>query len=76
MSWCAFDIVQKEGEIAEIEKESSQPDFWQDQERAQRLMRHLGALKGEVERWRSMERRVAELLELTDLSIEEEEPSL
>ncbi len=39
-------------------------------------MRHLGELKGEVERWRTMERRVSELLELADLAIAEEEPSL
>ena len=76
MSWCVFDISAKEREIAEIEKESSQPDFWRDQERAQGVMRQLGGLKGEVERWRNMERRVAELLELADLAIEEEEPSL
>jgi peptide chain release factor 2 len=76
MSWCAFDISAKEREIAEIEKESSQPDFWRDQERAQDLMRQRGELRGEVERWRIMERRVAELLELADLAIEEEETSL
>ena len=76
MSWCVFDIAQKEREIAELEKESSQPDFWQDQERAQGVMRHLAELRGEVERWRTLDRRASELLELADLAIEEEEPSL
>jgi peptide chain release factor 2 len=75
-SWCVFDIAQKEKEIAEIEKESSKPDFWQDQERAQGVMRRLGELKGEVERWRILDRRASELLELADLAIEEEEASL
>jgi len=76
MSWCVFDLAKKETEIADLEKESSQPDFWQDQERAQGVMRHLAELKSEVERWRTLDRRASELLELADLAIEEEEPSL
>ncbi len=40
------------------------------------MMRQLGELKGEVEKWRIMERRVSELLELAALAIAEEEPSL
>lgn len=76
MSWCVFDIAQKEREIAEIEKESSAPDFWQDQERAQGVMRQRGELKGEVERWRTLDGMASELLELVDLAIQEEEPSL
>jgi peptide chain release factor 2 len=39
-------------------------------------MRRLGELKGEVERWRILDRRASELLELADLAIEEEEASL
>ena len=59
-----------------MEKESSQPDFWQEQERAQGIMRHLGELRGEVERWRAVERRVAELSELAALTIAEKDESL
>ena len=40
------------------------------------MMRQLGELKGKVEKWRIMERRVSELLELAALAIAEEEPSL
>ena len=68
MLWCVFDIAQKEREIAKIEADSSRPDFWHDQERAQGVMRQLGALRGEVEKWRIMERRVKDLLELADLA--------
>ncbi|MQY55575.1 MAG: peptide chain release factor 2 [Dehalococcoidia bacterium] len=62
--------------MVKIEAESSRPDFWQDQERAQGVMRQLGELKGEVEKWRIMERRVSELLELADLVAAGEEPAL
>jgi len=40
------------------------------------VMRQLGELKGEVEKWRIMERRVSELLELADLVAAGEEPAL
>lgn len=40
------------------------------------MMRQLGGLKGEVEKWRIMERRVSELLELADLVAAGEEPAL
>ncbi len=40
------------------------------------MMRQLGELKGEVEKWRIMERRVSELLELADLVAAGEEPAL
>lgn len=75
-SWCVFDVAQKEREIERIEMESSSPDFWGDQERAQGVMRHLGELKGEVERWRGIERKVSELLELSELALDEDESSL
>ena len=39
-------------------------------------MRHVGGLKGEVERWRTLEARVDELLALTDIAIAEEDASL
>ncbi len=76
MSWCVFDLAQKEREIAKLEEESSRPDFWQDQERAQGVMRHLAELKAEVEGWRSLEGRAAELLELVDIAIGERDTSL
>ena len=76
MSWCVFDVAKQEREIAELEAESAEADFWKGQERAQGVMRRLGELRGEVEKWRGMERKVAELLELSELSEDDEETSL
>ncbi len=39
-------------------------------------MRQLAELKGEAERWRTLEKKVAELLEFAELASEEDEPSL
>ncbi|MFA5375001.1 MAG: peptide chain release factor 2 [Dehalococcoidia bacterium] len=71
-----LDIAQKEREIQRIELESSDPAFWQDQGRAQTVMRRLGELKGQVDGWKGLERRVNDLLGLAELSDEEEEVSL
>jgi hypothetical protein len=47
-SWCIFDVAAKEKEIAELEKESASPGFWDDQAGAQRQMRRLSDLRDEV----------------------------
>jgi peptide chain release factor 2 len=70
-----FDIAGREGEIARLEKESAQPDFWQDQERAQEVMKLLADLGETVQAWRGLERKAAELAELVALALEEEDCS-
>ncbi len=39
-------------------------------------MRQMAELKGETDRWRTLEKKVAELVEFAELASEEEEPSL
>jgi len=55
---------------------SSQPDFWQDPTKANEAMRQLSALKEETQGWRELERKVDELTELIDLSLQEGDISL
>lgn len=59
-----------------LERESVAESFWEDSQRAQDKMKELAALKGEVDRWRSLESRVKSALELVDLSIEEDDDSI
>ncbi len=59
-----------------LERESVAEWFWQDSQRAQDKMKELAALRGEVDRWRSLESRVESALELIDLSIEEDDDSI
>ena len=63
-------------EIAEIEAESAQPDFWNDPAEAQAVMRRLGAKKNLVNAWRELEKNVVDLREMIVLAIEEEDHSL
>ncbi|MCK5577565.1 MAG: PCRF domain-containing protein, partial [Dehalococcoidales bacterium] len=52
------------------------PDFWQDSAEAQKVMRRLSESKKIIDRWRSLEKRVAELAELTTLESESGDTSL
>ena len=58
----------KQQEIQDLELESSNPDFWSDAQRAQRLMRHLGALKQQVDSWHALRRQASDLEELLVLA--------
>ena len=62
--------------IAELEKESSEPDFWTDHQQAQRKMRQMGHLRDTVTLWGGLDSRCRDLLELTELAIEEEDFSI
>ena len=73
--WSAFDLANKEPQIAELEKESADPDFWSDHQIAQSKMRQLGRLRDTVTLWRGLESRSSDLLEITELAIEEGDTS-
>lgn len=54
-----------------MEREASEPGYWDDPRRAQGEMRTLGRLKETVSLWRDMESQAATLLELTELAEED-----
>ncbi|HEY97091.1 MAG TPA: peptide chain release factor 2 [Dehalococcoidia bacterium] len=70
--WSIFDIAGQEKEITELEKQSMQPDFWNDQATAQSVMRQLAEKSRVVQRWRELESKLADLYELSDV-VEEDE---
>lgn len=57
-----------------MERESAQPEFWLDQVKAQDIMRRLAEQKKIVQKWRELEKRVADIAEL--ISLAEEDVSL
>jgi peptide chain release factor 2 len=67
-SGCVFDLPAKEQEIQEIELASSEPDFWNDSENAQRVMQRLGSLKFQVDHWHTLRRQASDLSELVELA--------
>jgi peptide chain release factor 2 len=54
-----------------LEKQSAQADFWLDQARAQGVMRRLADHKKTVEKWRGLEKRVADITESLPLAEED-----
>ena len=69
-------MATREEEVAKLEKQSAQPDFWLDRAKAQGVMRQLAEQKRVVEKWRGLENEVADIAELISLAEEEEDASL
>lgn len=70
-----FDPVNKRKEIAELEKETVQPDFWNDKERAEKVYAQLSSLKEDIEPWEQLKQAIddaGEFLALLQDEYEEE----
>lgn len=74
--WCVFDVAGTRQKLAELEKQASEPDLWDDSERAQSVMQQLSACKEEVERWDSLLGRVRDTLTLLEIAAEEEDEAV
>ncbi len=64
-------MATKEKEIARLEAQSAQPDFWSDRAKAQHVMQLLSERRKVVDRWREVEKKVADLTELVSLAEED-----
>ena len=53
MSCCGgvFDVDGKQKRVEELNKVTSQPDFWNDAEKAQSILREQSAFKGVIDSW-------------------------
>jgi peptide chain release factor 2 len=71
MPWSVFDIAAREKEIAALEKQSARPDLWSDRNRAQTIMRQLSDKKKVVQRWRGLQKQLADIAELMDISADD-----
>jgi peptide chain release factor 2 len=69
---CAFDLPAREHELTEARAQSAAPDLWDDPAHAQALMKRVSRLERQVETWQGLERRSADLEELTELAAETE----
>ena len=66
----------KEAEIARLSEELQAPGFWDDQRAAQVSMRRLTTLQGQVDQWRDLTKRAADLDELLELALGEDDEAL
>jgi peptide chain release factor 2 len=63
-----------EREIAELDKQSGEPGFWDNPQAAQATMRHLGELRARVGAWQEIGRQADDLMGLAELA--EDDPAL
>jgi peptide chain release factor 2 len=71
LPWSIFDVAAKEKEIIDLEKKSSEPDFWNDQAGAQTSMRRLAEYRKVVLQWRELEEKASDIAELIELAGED-----
>ena len=58
--------------LRELERQTEQPDLWQDRERAERVLTRLKGLKRRYEPWQKLRAEAADLAELYELAVAEE----
>jgi peptide chain release factor 2 len=74
---CVFDVPAKQQEIARLEALSGQPDFWNDSQAAQHVLRQASQLRGVVGTWTDLAREVEDLVTLHELAeAEDDQPTL
>ena len=68
-----LDLPQKQEAIQQIQEQMSAPDFWDEADKANKLMQELKFYKGCVEPFQQASAKLDELVELAEISAEEEE---
>lgn len=67
-----FDVEKVKGQLRDLEAKSLKSDFWQDSKNAQVTMKKIAALTSEIESFRSLEKDLHDLDEMTSLSQSDE----
>ncbi len=75
-SWCIFDFPVKEQQLADLQKQTENPDLWNQPDQAQRLMKQFADLRDEIDGWRKLERSINDSLELSQMDDESLRPEL
>lgn len=70
-----FDLATARTELEKLRREANAPGFWDDQERARKMMALLSRLEGKVSRYDLGMERIGELDEMNRLGIEENDTS-
>lgn len=61
-----IDAIKIEKEIVALQKQMAAPDFWQDNLAAQKVVQQEAKLRAQLEPWQSLDREIAEALELAE----------
>lgn len=72
----ALDLTGMQKEVAELEKQAADPDFWNDMENSKKVLRRTSALKGKIAAYEGLKAAYEDTLTLIELADEEEDLSL
>ena len=75
MCRCDFDLPAQERRLAELREAAQAPDLWDDQQRAQRVMKDVSRLENLVNTWNVLETGTSDLQEFVALAEAEEDAS-
>jgi peptide chain release factor 2 len=73
MCRCDFDLPVKERELENLRNESQDPDLWNDQTRAQRVMKDVSRLESLIQTWQNLEQQSQDIEAMLELAGETEE---
>jgi peptide chain release factor 2 len=68
MCRCDFDLPAQERRLAELREAAQAPDLWDDQKRAQRVMKDVARLENLVETWNRLETGSSDIQELVAMA--------
>ncbi|MFN0070999.1 MAG: peptide chain release factor 2 [Chloroflexota bacterium] len=71
-----LDFADKKLQLAQLDEASSNPDLWNDAERAQAVMRELAGLRQEVDSWQGIQNDIGDALELLEMAGDENDQSV
>ena len=72
----AYDLERSKEEIEELENRASEPGFWDDMEKSQKVLQRTKALKDKVEGFANLTTQYEDLLTLCELALEMEDDSM
>lgn len=71
-----FDLEAKTEELYVLEKDSADPNLWNDQDKAQSMMKKIGNLRALLDSWKEVSQTCDDLAELYEMSKAEESADL
>lgn len=75
-SWSVFDLVGKQNQLSEFERDIEHPDFWNDSTNAQKVMKTVSSLRNEVDSWNAIKQQIHDLTDLAQLDDNSLRPEL
>ena len=72
----SLDLANKEKRIEELERKMEEPDFWDNPERSQEMMKELKSLKDDKEIYENLESQRDDMETLIEMGYEDEDPAM